>query len=235
MNTACRKLIYGSTAKRFVCDAAATLRWWRPPCLPPPSLRQHLLQPPHPQPAASDDEADLVVIKSPMVGTFYSRPNPESDSFVQVGQDISADTTICIIEAMKVFNEIAAEVAGKVVSVLVEDEEPGRIRQAAVQGPTTRLNQVGQRNSQRPVRMRATLAFTRTVHNRPSLRLPDSMYNRILIANRGEIALRVIRACREMGIESVVIFSEADRGSAYLDLADEAICVGKPRNRMSPT
>lgn len=52
------------------------------------------------------------------------------------------------------------------------------------------------------------------------------MYKRILIANRGEIALRVIRACREMGIETVVIYSEADRGSAYLDLADEAICVG---------
>lgn len=52
------------------------------------------------------------------------------------------------------------------------------------------------------------------------------MYNRILIANRGEIALRIIRACKEMGIETVAIFSEADRGSAYLDLADEAYCVG---------
>lgn len=52
------------------------------------------------------------------------------------------------------------------------------------------------------------------------------MYSRILIANRGEIALRVIRACRELGIESVAIFSEGDRGSAYLDLADEAYCVG---------
>jgi len=56
------------------------------------------------------------------------------------------------------------------------------------------------------------------------------MYKRILIANRGEIALRVIRACREMGIETVAIFSEGDRGSAYLDLADEAT-VSVPRNR----
>ncbi|MEM1305218.1 MAG: acetyl-CoA carboxylase biotin carboxylase subunit, partial [Planctomycetota bacterium] len=55
------------------------------------------------------------------------------------------------------------------------------------------------------------------------------MYQRILIANRGEIAQRVIRACRELGIETVAIFSEADRGSAYLDLADEAYCVGPPR------
>ncbi len=75
-------------------------------------------------PADAEDESDLVIIKSPMVGTYYGRPNPESDSFVQVGQDISADTTVCIIEAMKVFNEIAAEVSGKVVAVLVDNEEP---------------------------------------------------------------------------------------------------------------
>ena len=52
------------------------------------------------------------------------------------------------------------------------------------------------------------------------------MYKRVLVANRGEIALRIIRACRELGIETVAIFSEADRGSAYLELADEAFCVG---------
>src|SRR5271157_4655222 len=52
------------------------------------------------------------------------------------------------------------------------------------------------------------------------------MFKRILIANRGEIALRVIRACRELGIETVAIFSEADRGAHYLSLADEAYCVG---------
>ena len=56
------------------------------------------------------------------------------------------------------------------------------------------------------------------------------MYNRILIANRGEIALRVIRACKELGVETVAIFSEADRGSAYLELADEKYCVGGPRS-----
>ncbi len=56
------------------------------------------------------------------------------------------------------------------------------------------------------------------------------MYNRILIANRGEIALRIIRACKELGIETVAVFSEADRGSAYLDLADEAYCIGGPKS-----
>jgi acetyl-CoA carboxylase biotin carboxylase subunit len=55
------------------------------------------------------------------------------------------------------------------------------------------------------------------------------MYQRILVANRGEIALRIIRACRELGIETVAIFSEADRGARYLELADEAYCVGPPR------
>ncbi len=59
------------------------------------------------------------------------------------------------------------------------------------------------------------------------------MYKRILIANRGEIALRVIRACKEMGIETVAIYSEGDRGSAYLDLADEAYCVGPAKSAQS--
>src|SRR5690606_40599839 len=52
------------------------------------------------------------------------------------------------------------------------------------------------------------------------------MFQRILIANRGEIALRVIRACRELGVDSVAVFSEADRGAHYLDLANEAYCIG---------
>jgi len=52
------------------------------------------------------------------------------------------------------------------------------------------------------------------------------MFSRILVANRGEIALRIIRACKEMGVESVVVYSEADRGARYLDLADAAICIG---------
>ncbi len=59
------------------------------------------------------------------------------------------------------------------------------------------------------------------------------MYNRILIANRGEIALRIIRACRELGIETVAVFSEADRGSAYLELADEAYCIGPAKSSQS--
>ena len=72
----------------------------------------------------TEDDPSIVLVKSPMVGTFYSRPNPEAESFVKVGDHISSETTVCIIEAMKVFNEIPAEVAGTIVAVLVEDEEP---------------------------------------------------------------------------------------------------------------
>ncbi len=59
------------------------------------------------------------------------------------------------------------------------------------------------------------------------------MFKRILIANRGEIALRIIRACKELGIETVCVHSTADAGSQYLQLADEAICIGPPRGAES--
>lgn len=58
-----------------------------------------------------------------MVGTFYSKPNPNSKDFVEVGSAVQNDTVICIIEAMKVFNEINAELRGKIVQVLVRNEE----------------------------------------------------------------------------------------------------------------
>lgn len=73
---------------------------------------------------AAAESGSIVYIKSPMVGTFYSRPNPKADSYVKVGDFVDPETTICIIEAMKVFNEIPAEIRGRVVAVLVGDEEP---------------------------------------------------------------------------------------------------------------
>ena len=78
-----------------------------------------------PATSASDTDGDnITVIKSPMVGTFYTRPNPKSPPFVKVGDHVDAEKTICMIEAMKVFNEIPAEVSGRIVAVLVQDEEP---------------------------------------------------------------------------------------------------------------
>jgi len=72
------------------------------------------------KPAAASDEG-LIAIKSPMVGTFYSSPNPDSDAFVSVGTAVNPKTVVCIIEAMKVFNEIHAEVSGTVAKVLVNN------------------------------------------------------------------------------------------------------------------
>lgn len=67
-------------------------------------------------------EGDLV--RSPMVGTFYSSPNPETPPFVKVGSKIAVGDTLCLVEAMKMFNQIEAELAGEVVAVLVEDGQP---------------------------------------------------------------------------------------------------------------
>tara|TARA_B100000287_G_scaffold133354_1_gene125381 strand:+ start:5631 stop:6086 length:456 start_codon:yes stop_codon:yes gene_type:complete len=65
-----------------------------------------------------------LIIKSPMIGTFYRSPNPESDPFVSEGDTIKVGQTICIVEAMKLFNDIESEVSGKVVKIFVDDNSP---------------------------------------------------------------------------------------------------------------
>ena len=86
---------------------------------------------PAPAPAAappatntSSDQGNLVTIKSPMIGTFYRSTNPETPPFVSVGDAVSAGKPVCIVEAMKLFNEIESEISGKIVEVLVEDAQP---------------------------------------------------------------------------------------------------------------
>jgi len=64
------------------------------------------------------------VVRSPMVGTFYSSSSPEADPFVKVGSSVSSGDTLCLVEAMKMFNQIEAEFSGKVMAVLVEDGQP---------------------------------------------------------------------------------------------------------------
>ena len=76
---------------------------------------------PAPSPAVS---SNLVEIKSPMIGTFYLTPNPESSPFVTEGGSISAGKTVCIIEARKLFNEIESEISGKIVKILVANASP---------------------------------------------------------------------------------------------------------------
>lgn len=74
--------------------------------------------------APAEDDSKYVTIKSPMIGTFYRRPSPDKDLFVNVGDEINEGTVVCIIEAMKLFNEIESEVSGKIVKVLVDDQSP---------------------------------------------------------------------------------------------------------------
>ena len=130
-----------------------------------------------------------------MVGTFYRAPSPEAPSFVEVGQIVEVGQVVCIVEAMKLMNEIKSEVKGKVAEVQVDNAQP--------------------------------VEFGQTLFSvEPCISRLAVMFSKILIANRGEIALRIIRACREMNIQTVAVYSEADRESLHVRFADEAVCIG---------
>jgi len=90
---------------------------------PPPAP---MLAAPAPAAPAAETESDegLVPIPSPMVGTYYAGPDPDSPPYVTVGSSVGADTVVCIIEAMKVFNEIKAELSGTIERILVQNEQP---------------------------------------------------------------------------------------------------------------
>lgn len=75
-------------------------------------------------PAAADDNSKYITIKSPMIGTFYRKPAPDKPTFVEVGGTIAKGDVLCVVEAMKLFNEIEAEVTGKIVKILVDDMSP---------------------------------------------------------------------------------------------------------------
>ncbi len=74
--------------------------------------------------APANDDAKYITVKSPMIGTFYRSAGPDKEPFVSVGNSVGKGDTICIIEAMKLFNEIESEVSGKIVKVLVDDASP---------------------------------------------------------------------------------------------------------------
>ncbi|GAB5556111.1 MAG: acetyl-CoA carboxylase biotin carboxyl carrier protein [Schleiferiaceae bacterium] len=75
-------------------------------------------------PAAEEDDSKYITVKSPMIGTFYRKPSPDKPLFVNVGDEIKPGDVVCIIEAMKLFNEIESEVSGKIVKILVDDSTP---------------------------------------------------------------------------------------------------------------
>lgn len=91
-----------------------------PPVVPVPGLPA-VAAPPAP---AAAPASSLLEIKSPMIGTFYRAPSPESQNYVEVGAEVMPDTVVCLIEAMKVMNEIKAEVKGVVTHILVENAKP---------------------------------------------------------------------------------------------------------------
>lgn len=83
--------------------------------------------PPAPAPAAApaaDDSSKYITVKSPIIGTFYRKPAPDKPVYAEVGSSISKGDVLCVIEAMKLFNEIESEVSGKIVKILVDDMSP---------------------------------------------------------------------------------------------------------------
>ena len=102
-----------------------------PPPMPAVQLQQPLAAPqptttmhPGPPSEAAPDELELAVVKSPIVGTFYRSPEPGAPAFVEVGQRVKKDQVLCIIEAMKLMNEITSEYDGEIVSAYVENGKP---------------------------------------------------------------------------------------------------------------
>ena len=77
-----------------------------------------------PAPVVAEENSKYVTIKSPMIGTFYRKPSPDKPSFIEVGSTIGKGDVLCVVEAMKLFNEIEAEISGKIVKILVDDMSP---------------------------------------------------------------------------------------------------------------
>ena len=73
---------------------------------------------------SSKEDESLITIKSPIIGTFYRKPSPDKPNFVEVGDSISEGSVLCVVEAMKLFNEIESECSGKIVKILVDDASP---------------------------------------------------------------------------------------------------------------
>lgn len=97
---------------------------------PAPAIAPAAPAPAAPASTPKEDVSKYITIKSPMIGTAYQRPSPDKDVFVNVGDEIKPGDVICIVEAMKLFNEIEAEVSGKIVKVLFDDESPVEYDQA---------------------------------------------------------------------------------------------------------
>ena len=91
---------------------------------PAPAVAPVPASSPAPASKPSDDISQYIEVKSPMIGTFYRRPSPDKEAFVNIGDEIKPGSVLCVIEAMKLFNEIESEISGRIVKVLVDDSSP---------------------------------------------------------------------------------------------------------------
>jgi acetyl-CoA carboxylase biotin carboxyl carrier protein len=111
--------------QQVIAVPAATAPIQTVPAVAPAAAPAPVAAAPAPAAAPSAPKADnLITIKSPMIGTFYRAAGPDKAPFINVGDEVTAGKVVCIIEAMKLFNEIESEVSGKIVKVLVDDASP---------------------------------------------------------------------------------------------------------------
>ena len=96
--------------------------------VPQPVIQNHPVPPQQsgqlPSTQDVEEDSNYITIKSPIIGTFYRKPSPDKPNFVEVGDSISQGSVLCVIEAMKLFNDIESEVSGKIVKILVDDSSP---------------------------------------------------------------------------------------------------------------
>ena len=115
------KSFYDDNAPKVVQQSAIPLQVQQPVIPPDPVSVVNTEPVPVTNPEPS---SNFVTIKSPIIGTFYRKPSPNKDNFVNVGDEISEGQTLCVIEAMKLFNEIESDISGKIVKILVDDATP---------------------------------------------------------------------------------------------------------------
>ncbi|CAL2077202.1 acetyl-CoA carboxylase biotin carboxyl carrier protein [Tenacibaculum sp. 190524A02b] len=112
-----------STPETTIIQAAAPVAQ-APQMIAQAPVAQPAATPATPATETNDDDSKYLTIKSPIIGTFYRKPSPDKPSFVEVGSTVKSGDTVCVIEAMKLFNEIESEISGKIVKVLVDDSSP---------------------------------------------------------------------------------------------------------------
>ncbi|TNJ47135.1 acetyl-CoA carboxylase biotin carboxyl carrier protein [Tamlana fucoidanivorans] len=115
----------GSDSETTIVHQVPTQQMAQPVAAPAPIAEAPVpAAAPAPAAPATSDDSKYITIKSPIIGTFYRKPSPDKPLFVEVGQTIAEGDVLCIIEAMKLFNEIESEVSGKIVKILVDDSSP---------------------------------------------------------------------------------------------------------------